>query len=67
LEKGIHPKIAIKTCDLWGDPEKVYVVSKDYLDAKYKTASEMLAEAEAEHARRLEISKSSMKGGEDNG
>lgn len=36
LEKGIHPKIAIQTCDLWGDPEKTYVQSKPYLDAKYK-------------------------------
>lgn len=65
LEKGIHPKIAIKTCDLWGDPEKVYVVSKDYLDAKYKTASEMQAEIDAEHARQLEILKSASKGGGD--
>ena len=64
LEKGIHPKIAIKTCDLWGDPEKVYVVSKDYLDAKYKTASEMQAEIDAEHARQLEMSKVSLKGGD---
>lgn len=65
LEKGIHPKIAIKTCDLWGDPEKVYVVSKDYLDAKYKTASKMQAEADAEHTRQLELFKSSVKGGEE--
>lgn len=39
LEKGIHPKIAIRTVGLWGDPEKVYLESKDYLDAIYKTAS----------------------------
>jgi len=45
LDKGIHPKIAIATCDLWGDPEKVYVQSKPYLDAIFKTASE-LQEAE---------------------
>lgn len=44
LEKGIHPKIAIKTCDLWGDPEKVYVQSKPYLDGLYKTAQEMQAQ-----------------------
>ncbi len=44
LEKGIHPKIAIQTCDLWGDPEKVYVLSKPYLDALYKTAAEKQAE-----------------------
>lgn len=41
LEKGISPKIAIRTCDLWGDPEKVYLESKPYLDALYKTAEEM--------------------------
>lgn len=40
LDKGIHPKIAITTCDLWGDPEKVYIQSKPYLDALFKTAKE---------------------------
>lgn len=40
LEKGIHPKIAIQTCDLWGDPEKVFIQSKPYLDAKYKVSDE---------------------------
>lgn len=46
LEKGIHPKIAIRTCDLWGDPEKVYLESKPYLDGLYKTALEMQEEEE---------------------
>lgn len=41
LEKGIHPKIAIRTVGLWSDPEKVYLDSKPYLDAIYKTAEEM--------------------------
>lgn len=59
LEKGIHPKIAIQTCDLWGDPEKTYVVSKPYLDAIYKTAEEKQAELEAEQNRQLELSKAS--------
>ena len=67
LQRGIHPKIAIQTCDLWGDPEKVYTQSKDYLDALYKTASEKQAEADAEHARQLEIANSSSKGGGVNG
>lgn len=40
LEKGIHPKIAIETCDLWGDSEKVYVQSQPYLNALYKTAEQ---------------------------
>lgn len=44
LEKGIHPKIAIRTVGLWGDPEKVYLESKPYLDALYKTAAEMQAQ-----------------------
>ena len=67
LEKGIHPKIAIQTCDLWGDPEKVYVQSKPYLDALYKTAAEKQAEMEAEQARALELSKSTGDGGTGDG
>lgn len=41
LEKGIHPKIAIRTIGMWSDPEKIYLESKPYLDALYKTAKEM--------------------------
>lgn len=58
LEKGIHPKIAIKTCDLWGDPEKVYVQSKEYLEAKYKTAKELQDEQDKLFAQNLKISES---------
>lgn len=47
LEKGIHPKIAIKTCDLWGDPEKIYLQSKPYLDVLFKTAGEIQKQEEA--------------------
>lgn len=61
LEKGIHPKIAIQTCDLWGDPEKVYVMSKPYLDALYKTALEKQTELEAEQQRSLELASMSVK------
>lgn len=46
LEKGIHPKIAIRTVRLWGDPEKVYLESKPYLDAIYKTALEIQEQEE---------------------
>lgn len=70
LEKGIHPKIAIQTCDLWGDPEKVYVESKEYLDVLYKTATEMQAEEEKKAKRELELvnaTKSSLKGGGNDG
>ena len=48
LEKGIHPKIAIRTVGLWGDPEKVYLESKPYLDALYKTAAEMQAKEDGD-------------------
>lgn len=64
LEKGINPKIAIQTCDLWGDPEKVYVESKDYLDALYKTAAEKQAEAEMAQQRSLALATATSKGGD---
>ena len=64
LEKGIHPKIAIQTCDLWGDPEKVYVESKDYLDALYKTAAEKQAELEMQQQRNLALASATLKGGD---
>lgn len=67
LEKGINPKIAIQTCDLWGDPEKVYTQSKPYLDVLYKTAQEKQAELDAEHKRQMELSSASSKGGGDDG
>ena len=47
LQAGIHPKIAIKTCNLFSDSELVYLESKKYLDVKYLTeqqASEQSAE-----------------------
>lgn len=44
LEKGIHPKIAIRTVSMWSDPEKVYLESKPYLDAIYKTALQIQEE-----------------------
>lgn len=64
LEKGIHPKVAIQTCDLWGDPEKVYVESKDYLDALYKTAAEKQAELDAQQQRSLALASETSKGGD---
>lgn len=48
LEKGINPKIAIRTVGLWSDPEKVYLDSKPYLDALYKTADEMQKQQQLE-------------------
>ena len=40
LAAGIDPLVAIKTCGLWSDCEKVFVLSKPYLDNKYKTVDE---------------------------
>ncbi len=45
---GIHPLIAIKTCGLWGDSEKVYLMSKPYLDVLYKTIDEVVDDAKAQ-------------------
>lgn len=35
VTNGIDPKIAIKVCNLFSDPEEVYIQSKPYLDAKF--------------------------------
>ena len=35
LNCGVDPKVAIKCCNLFSDPEEVYLESKPYLDAKY--------------------------------
>ena len=37
LTSGIHPLVAIKVCGLWADAEKVFLMSKPYLDAKYNS------------------------------
>lgn len=37
LQSGIHPLIAIKTCGLWSDAEKTYIMSLPYLQVLYKT------------------------------
>ena len=42
LTSGIHPLVAIRVCGLWGDAEKVYLMSKPYLDVKYKTLEEAI-------------------------
>lgn len=38
-QSGIDPKVAIKVCNLFSDPEEVYLQSKPYLDIKYPTES----------------------------
>lgn len=41
LECGIHPQIAISKVGLFEDPEKAYLASMPYLDAKYKTIDDV--------------------------
>jgi hypothetical protein len=56
LQCGIHPLIAIKTVGLWGDVEKVFLLSKKYLDNLWKTVD--VAEKEEEQQRADELLKS---------
>lgn len=42
VQSGIHPLVAIKTTGLWNDPEKVYLLSKPYLDNLYKTIDDAI-------------------------
>lgn len=41
LQCGIHPLVAIKTIGLWGDAEKVFMLSKPYLDNLWKTIDDV--------------------------
>lgn len=40
LKCGIHPLIALQTCGLWGDAEKVFMLSKPYLNNLWKKLEE---------------------------
>lgn len=58
LNAGIHPLNAIKTSGLWGDSEKVYMTSKEYLDAKYKTVNDLereMAQEQSEFEKQTQI------------
>lgn len=55
IKNKIHPLIAITTCGLFGDPEKVWTMSKPYIDTVMKTQADL--DAEAEHERALELLK----------
>lgn len=44
LQCGINPLIAIKTVGLWGDAEKVFMLSKPYLDKLWQTVDDVRAE-----------------------
>lgn len=55
VSAGIHPLIAIKTCGLWPDAEKVYVLSKPYLDVLYKTINETIPDAQEQEQKAKEL------------
>ena len=55
VEAGIHPLVAIETCGLWGDSEKVYQISKPYLDVLYKTVDEVVPDADQQRAQAQQI------------
>ena len=38
---GIHPLVAIKTIGLWGDAEKVFLMSKPYIDNVWKSIDDV--------------------------
>lgn len=44
LQCGINPLIAIKTVGLWGDSEKVFMLSKPYLDKLWQTVNDVQKE-----------------------
>ena len=37
LASGIHPLVAVRTCGLWADAEKIFLLSKPYMDVLYQT------------------------------
>lgn len=46
VSSGIDPKVAIKVCNLFSDPEEVYLQSKPYLDAKFARENSDVANTE---------------------
>lgn len=55
VKAGIHPLIAIKTCGLWTDSEKVFLLSKPYLDALYKTIDEVVPDDKEQEEKAKEL------------
>lgn len=48
LQSGVNPLIAVKTCGLWGDAEKTFLMSKPYFDVLYKTIDTVEKEQKAQ-------------------
>lgn len=55
VKAGIHPLIAMKTCGLWTDSEKVFLLSKPYLDVLYKTIDEVVPDAKEQEEKAKEL------------
>lgn len=55
VNAGIHPLIAIKTCGMWTDSEKVFMLSKPYLDVLYKTIDEVVPDAIEQEEKATEL------------
>lgn len=53
LRNKIHPLIALTTCGLFGDPEKVWVMSQPYMDTVFKTQEQLDVEDEKKRAYEL--------------
>lgn len=55
LNAGIHPLIAIKTCGLWGDAEKTYMLSKPYIDKLNETIEKVVPDAKEQEKKAQEL------------
>lgn len=55
LNANIHPLIAIKTCGLWGDAEKTYLLSKPYLEKLNNAIEETVPNAEEQEQKAQEL------------
>ena len=55
VSAGIHPLVAIKTCGLWTDSEKVFLLSKPYLDVLYKTIDDVVPDAAEQEKKAKEL------------
>jgi hypothetical protein len=53
LKNKVNPLIALTTCGLFGDPEKVWIMSKPYMDTIFKTQDQIDVEAEKQRAYEL--------------
>lgn len=53
LKNKVNPLIALTTCGLFGDPEKVWLMSKPYMDTIFKTQEQLDVEVEKGRAYEL--------------